>query len=65
MRMAQVVRVPPDFSARHSALSKEYHYNCITAEVADPFTRHQRLHVKGALDMDVIRCCIGLAGHST
>ena len=51
-----MARVPPDFSARHSSLGKEYRYSVSTAPVADPFDRHTRLHVSGRMDVAAIRC---------
>lgn len=55
LRVLEVARVPPDFSARHTAIGKLYRYSVCTTAVADPFTRHVTEHVPWALDMSAVR----------
>lgn len=46
---------PPGFSARHSAISREYRYRLVPGPVPPLFTRDVAWWVKGRLDLDSMR----------
>ncbi len=56
IRVKEFSRVPPDFSARYSSVGKLYTYDIHNESVADPLSRHMRLHVHRALDISIMRC---------
>jgi tRNA pseudouridine(38-40) synthase len=51
VRVRSARAVPPDFSVRHSALWREYHYHLSWGDVADPCKRRHVMHVRGELDV--------------
>ncbi|KAK9798126.1 hypothetical protein WJX73_002985 [Symbiochloris irregularis] len=54
-RVASVQIVPPDFSARFSAVRKQYVYTLQIRTVLDPMCRAYCMHIPGELDPDVMR----------
>jgi tRNA U38,U39,U40 pseudouridine synthase TruA len=61
VRVLEVARVPPDFSARFSALTKTYKFLIDTLPVHDPCASRYRQHVWRPLDVDAMRwaCTMG------
>lgn len=55
IRVHDVTPAPPSFSARHSAVGKEYHFRVCTAMVADPFDRAYFQHVSRPPNMTLVR----------
>ena len=55
IRVTSIQRVPPDFSARYSSLSKVYSFSMQTGKVADPFLLGLSQHVHKPLDIDAMR----------
>ncbi|KAK9817350.1 hypothetical protein WJX74_009648 [Apatococcus lobatus] len=55
IRVKEFRRVPPDFSARYSALGKLYCYELHTDPVEDPLLSHMRLHVVKPLNTFMMR----------
>ena len=55
IRVLDVQRVPPDFSARYSALSKVYSYRIQSGKVQDPFLNGLSQHIHNALDVAAMR----------
>ena len=54
-RVADAEVMPADFHARFSSTGKIYDYRIVTGLVASPFLRRYSWHVKGRLDIDVMR----------
>ena len=54
-RVTSVQLVPPDFSARFSALRKHYIYTLHTTAVMDPMSRNFAMHMPGHLDAELMR----------
>lgn len=50
-----VAYVSPSFHARHSAVSKEYHYRVLQRPFKDIFRRHFTHHVPQELDIDAMK----------
>ncbi len=63
IRVVRAGRVPADFHARRSALSKEYRYCIWNGEILPPFLRRYRTHVRQPLDVRAMRAAAAsLAG---
>ncbi|MDQ4133641.1 MAG: tRNA pseudouridine(38-40) synthase TruA [Actinomycetota bacterium] len=50
----EVAAAPPDFDARHSALSRRYRYTILNRTVPDPFLAATTWHVADLLDLSVL-----------
>ena len=55
VRVVDAEVMPADFHARFSSTGKIYDYRIVTGLVASPFLRRYSWHVKGRLDIDVMR----------
>eukprot|EP00884_Botryococcus_braunii_P007987 jgi/Botrbrau1/1718/Bobra.116_2s0060.1 len=55
IRVSLVARVPSDFNARFSPLSKTYHFYVHTAPIHDPFTYKYRQHSWYSYDLEAMR----------
>src|SRR5918993_3865610 len=55
IRVADAQVMPDDFHARFSSTGKIYDYRIVTGLFASPFLRRYSWHVKGRLDIDVMR----------
>ncbi len=55
VRVVDAEVMPADFHARFSSTGKIYDYRIVTGLVASPFLRRYAWHVKGRLDIDVMR----------
>jgi tRNA pseudouridine38-40 synthase len=55
IRVRSMQPVPLDFSARHSAVGKEYHFYCDNNAVHDPVHRLYSQHVHIPLDVAAMR----------
>lgn len=55
IRVKDFCRVPPDFSARYSAIGKLYCYELHTEPVEDPLLSHMRLHIPKPLNIFMMR----------
>ena len=55
VRIAHVQWVPPDFSARYSAIRKQYIFQLYTGPIMDPLRRAYALHVPYHLDVALMR----------
>ena len=58
IRVRDFCRVPPDFSARYSAIGKLYCYELHTEPVEDPLLSHMRLHIPKPLNIFMMRCVL-------
>ena len=54
-RVVSLQLVPPDFSARFSAVRKHYTYTLHTTAVLDPMSRNFATHVPSHLDVEAMR----------
>lgn len=55
IKVLSLQRVPPDFHARYSALSKVYHYYVMVGTKVDPFTRWYRGRVKEPVSLPLMQ----------
>jgi len=55
IRIMSARKVPADFHARRSAISKEYRYFICNRPLMDPFSRLYRAHVRQPLDVKAMR----------
>ena len=55
IKVLSLERVPPDFHARYSALSKTYHYYVMVGKKVDPFTRWYRGRVQEPVNLPLMR----------
>lgn len=55
IRILSIEKVPLDFHAQRSALSKAYHYHLCLERVQDPFRRLYSLHVRENIDTELMR----------
>ncbi|MDP6847466.1 MAG: tRNA pseudouridine(38-40) synthase TruA [Kiritimatiellia bacterium] len=54
IRLTAAKRVPRDFHARKSVVSKQYRYFIWNADIVPPFLRLYRTHVRNSLDADAM-----------
>jgi len=55
IRILSVEKAAPDFHARYSAVSKEYHYHLHLEQTTDPFKRLYSYHDYSPLDLEKMR----------
>ena len=55
VKVLSLQRVPIDFHARYSALSKVYHYYVMVGTKVDPFTRWYRGRIKEHVDLPLMQ----------
>lgn len=55
VRIAEVQWVPQDFSARYSAVRKQYIYHLYCSAVMNPLHRGHMLHIPHPLDVPAMR----------
>jgi tRNA pseudouridine38-40 synthase len=69
IRILSVEEASPDFHARYSAVSKEYHYHLHLERTTDPFKRLYAYHDYSPLDLEKMkeaaRCFIGTHNFTT
>lgn len=55
IRVLKALRVPKEFHARRSAISKEYRYFIWNGEIMPPFIRKYRAHIRKTLNVDAMK----------
>src|SRR5258708_6910577 len=59
IRIVSIEEAAPDFHARYSAISKEYHYHLHLERTTDPFKRLYAYHDYSPLDLDRMKLAAG------